>query len=245
MNARIVTTPCHPAFLALRGYTGSISPRGRGARVVEAAAPGRESPDAPLASRPLTPAGPPKPAAPVSAPPIAAVDACPWSLAPAEGSEGAVDRAGVEASLSSPGAPGTEACADAGSAGNALEGSATAGRAGADALIAACSAPGPAPAACADSSVSSMTGGPGSLRSGMRGTRSMAACRPRATRTEKPKTCRGFTGASQLPSPTASGSRLSPGRMEASDSPDRTGTRQSCPRRRCSRGRSGYSSPRE
>lgn len=55
MNALIVTTPSHPALLALRGYAGSISPRGLGAEVVDPASPGSASPCAPAA-----PPGPPK-----------------------------------------------------------------------------------------------------------------------------------------------------------------------------------------
>ena len=87
MSARMVTTPSHPARFALRGYTGRISPRGLGARVVGPAAPGCAPPGTPTALTPLPLAVPAvsPPLAPVAPPPsVAALETCAWSLAPEE-----------------------------------------------------------------------------------------------------------------------------------------------------------------
>ena len=228
MNARIVTTPCHPALFALRGYTGSISPRGRGARVVEAAAPGVAPPGAPV-----PPPGPPKleAAAPVPKPPGADVFGeltAAGVLAPPEaaGLCGAGSAAGpAAAGISLCGAGPAGGAAAAGTAGG-TEGEAArgadeeAGPAASRPAATDCAASGPAPVR--ESKLTSMTGCPGSVRPAMRGTKSMTACRPRATRTEKPNARRGFTSAPPAASPTTSSSCRSGGRMEASGSPDRT-----------------------
>jgi regulator of sigma E protease len=249
MNARIVTTPCHPALFAFRGYTGSISPRGRGARVVGAAAPCGASADPPGSL-----AGPPKPEAAALVPKPSGADVFTGLTAAEVPAPPAAAGSGGASSAAGPAAAGISFCGageaggTAGSAGGA-DGEAAhgadeeTGPAASPLAATDCAASGPAPVK--ESKLTSMAGGPGSLCPVTRGTKSMTACRPRATRTERANACRGFTSAPLAASPTASSSCRSGWRMEASGSPDRTGTPRYCRRRRCSRGRSGYSWPRE
>jgi hypothetical protein len=197
MKARIVTTPCHPALFALRGYTGSISPRGLGAMVVDPATPGCASPGAPT-----PPPGPPmRAAAPAPEPADAGAAAGPGA-APASAAAG----------LCEPGSVSSLAAASGSFAGSAPDGAAAGTEAVGGDNGEAARIPGgemgpaaslPAPTVCAasalgpgrESRLTSMAGGPGSLCPAIRGTKSMTACRLRATRTERPNTCRGFTRA--------------------------------------------------
>ena len=185
MNARIVTTPCHPAFFALRGYAGSISPRGRGARVVDPAAPGVASPGAPV-----PPPCPPKLATATAETPEA--DAAAGLSVPAD-----APAPPAAAGLSETPSGGCEPGAALSLAAEATPcGSAAAGAGGEAAPILGgetglTSNPWPG----GESSVTSMACGPGSLCPAIRGTKSMIACRLRAARTESANAFRGFTRA--------------------------------------------------
>ena len=200
----MVTTPSHPARFALRGYTGRISPRGLGARVVGPAAPGCAPPGTPTALTPLPLAVPAvsPPLAPVAPPPsVAALETCAWSLAPeALGRAPDGGRSDVSLSRRGPREQKPVNVRDPSAARRRGRQPLVAGQArsrGGPLLPPSSPLPALPPAAprraCADSSVSSIVGGPGSLHSAMRGTTSMTACRLRARKTERRKACRGFT----------------------------------------------------
>lgn len=181
MNALIVTTPSIPAFFALRGYAGSISPRSLGAWVVGPADPGVASPGAPVPPR-----GPPKLATGIAEPPGADAGA---GLCEAGSARSLAAGGGSFCESTTAGVPvGRTAAADGEAA--RIPGGETGP---APSLLAATGCAASVPGSVRESRLTSMPGGSGPLPPAMRGTASMAACRLRATRMERPNACRSFT----------------------------------------------------